>query len=54
MPSPFPGMDPYLEQSGIWNQVQIHLIVAIQRFLAGLLRPKRIVAIGMRTRFTAH
>ena len=51
MPTPFPGMDPYLEQSGIWNQVQINLIVEIQRFLAGLLRPKKIVAIGMRTRF---
>jgi len=51
MPTPFPGMDPYLEQFGIWNQVQIDLIVQTQRYLAGLLRPKKIVAIGMRTRF---
>ena len=52
MPTPFPGMDPYLEQSGIWNQIQIDLIVQIQRHLARLLRPKYVVAIGMRTFFT--
>ncbi len=52
MPTPFLGMDPCLEQSGIWNQVQIHLIVEIQRYLARLLRPKYVVAIGMRTFFT--
>lgn len=51
MPTPFPGMDPYLEQYGIWNQIQIDLIVQSQRFLARLLRPKKIVAIGLRTRF---
>lgn len=49
MPSPFPGMDPYLEQSGIWNQVHATLIVDIQRFLARRLRPRYVVAIEQRT-----
>lgn len=52
MPAPFLGMDPYLEQYGIWNQIQIDLIVQIQYYLARLLRPKYVVAIGMRTFFT--
>jgi len=42
-------MDPYLEQTGIWNQVHTSLIVAIQRFLARRLRPKYIVTIEQRT-----
>ena len=29
MQNPFPGMNPYLEQPGIWNQVHSRLIVAI-------------------------
>jgi len=49
MPTPFPGMDPYLEQSGIWNQIHTSLIVEIQRFLARLLRPKYVVAIEQRS-----
>lgn len=49
MPTPFPGMDPYLEQSGIWNQIHASLIVDIQRFLARRLRPKYIVAIEQRS-----
>jgi hypothetical protein len=39
MPSPFPGMDPYLEQND-WVSVHVHLGVEIARFLAPLLRPK--------------
>ena len=39
MPSPFPGMDPYLEQSD-WVSVHVHLGVEIARFLSPLLRPK--------------
>lgn len=45
MPSPFPGMDPYLEQPGIWQQVHADLIVDIRRYLAPLLRPRYHVAI---------
>lgn len=49
MPTPFPGMDPYLEQSGIWNQIHASLIVDIQRFLARHLRPRYVIAIEQRT-----
>lgn len=48
MPSPFPGMDPYLEKPGIWKQVHTNLIVDIQRHLAPLVRPKYQVAIEQR------
>ena len=36
MPSPFPGMEPYLEQTGLWSQVHTEF----RRFLTPLLRPK--------------
>ena len=39
MPSPFPGMDPYLEGS-LWTNVHTQLSVEIARQLAPLLRPK--------------
>ena len=39
MPSPFPGMDPYLEQSD-WVSVHVHLGVEIARYLSPLVRPK--------------
>jgi hypothetical protein len=42
-------MDPYLEQSGVWNQVHTTLIVDIQRFLTPLLRPRYYTAIEQRT-----
>jgi hypothetical protein len=49
MPTPFPGMDPYLERRGIWEQVHSDLIVDIRRYLMPLLRPKYHVAIEQRT-----
>ncbi len=52
MPTPFPGMDPYLEQPGIWNQVHTSLIVDIQRFLTPILRPHYHVAIEQRQYLT--
>jgi len=42
-------MDPYLEQSGIWNQIHTSLIVDIQRFLVRRLRPRYVVAIEQQT-----
>lgn len=39
MPSPFPGMDPYLE-GHLWSHVHSHLIVASSKQLQPLLRPK--------------
>ena len=45
MPTPFPGMDPYLERRGLWEEVHISLIVAIRHFLTPLLRPRYRAAI---------
>ncbi len=39
MKTPFPGMDPYLEQTGVWNQVHLDLIANIRYFLAPLVQP---------------
>ncbi|KAB8318296.1 DUF4058 family protein [Tolypothrix campylonemoides VB511288] len=39
MPSPFPGMDPYLE-AGLWPDVHNALSSKIRAFLAPQLRPK--------------
>src|SRR5262245_48221622 len=49
MPTPFPGMDPYLERRGLWEQVHADLIVDIRRFLTPLVRPHYHVAIEQRT-----
>jgi hypothetical protein len=40
MPSPFPGMDPYLEDPGLWPDVHHGLISEIQAALNRQLRPK--------------
>jgi hypothetical protein len=52
MSTPFVGMDPYLEQPGLWVQVHGSLNVDIQRFLTPLLRPRYNVAIEQRTYLT--
>lgn len=49
MPTPFPGMDPYLERRGLWEEVHNDLITNIRRFLIPLLRPRYRVAIERRT-----
>ena len=49
MPTPFPGMDPYLERRGLWEEIHTNLIVAIQHYLTPLLRPKYRVAVEQRT-----
>jgi len=41
MPTPFPGMDPYLERPDLWPHVHNRLIVAIADDLAPRLRPRR-------------
>lgn len=40
MPSPFPGINPYLELPLFWSQVHTHLIVAIADYMNPILRPK--------------
>ncbi|HID51529.1 MAG TPA: DUF4058 family protein, partial [Anaerolineae bacterium] len=46
MPSPFPGMDPYLEDRAIWPDVHATLITYIREVLQPQLRPKYIARIG--------
>lgn len=40
MPSPFPGMDPYLERPSLWPDVHAELISGIRASLMPRLRPK--------------
>lgn len=49
MPSPFPGMNPYLEHPEIWRGFHTRLMVAIADSLIPQLRPKYWVAIKERT-----
>ncbi|GET38045.1 DUF4058 family protein [Microseira wollei] len=49
MPSPFPGVDPYLEHPDFWSELHNRLIVAIAIALAPSLRPKYHVVIDKRT-----
>jgi Protein of unknown function (DUF4058) len=48
MPSPFPGVDPYLENAEFWSEVHHRLITAIAIALGPALRPKYRVAIEKR------
>ena len=48
MPSPFPGMNPYLEHPSLWSGVHHRLITAIANDLAPQIRPKYIVAVEER------
>jgi Protein of unknown function (DUF4058) len=52
MPSPFPGMDPYLENSEFWSAVYSRLIVAIADDLVDHLSEKYRVEIEKRTYFS--
>ncbi len=45
MPSPFPGMDPYLEAPHIWEDFHASLSIEIQRQLAPSLRPRYFAAL---------
>ncbi|MEM9924925.1 MAG: DUF4058 family protein [Cyanobacteria bacterium P01_D01_bin.50] len=48
MNSPFPGMNPYLENPALWQKIHKRLIVAIADSLSPQLRPKYIVDIEER------
>jgi hypothetical protein len=45
MPSPFPGMDPYLEQETIWHDFHERFLPAAAAFLAAQVLPRYIVLI---------
>ncbi|MCW5849938.1 MAG: DUF4058 family protein [Anaerolineae bacterium] len=49
MPTPFPGMDPYLERPSLWTNVHTSLIIALRDDLAPRLRPKYYVAVEERS-----
>lgn len=49
MPSPFPGMDPYLEAPTLWPEVHSRLIVGMADILGPALLPDYYVAIEQRT-----
>ncbi|MGD1716830.1 DUF4058 family protein [Dapis sp. BLCC M172] len=48
MPSPFPGMDPYLEHPDLWPGLHHRLIVRIADLLSPQLRPKYFVSVEVR------
>lgn len=53
MPSPFPGMDPYLEHPELWPDVHLGLIAAIRTELAPRLTPRFTVSVEERTYIAA-
>ena len=48
MPSPFPGMDPYLEEPGLWPDVHTRIMTRVSDVLTEVLRPKYYVRIEER------
>ncbi|MFN5725293.1 MAG: DUF4058 family protein [Pseudanabaena sp.] len=49
MPSPFPGMNPYLENHELWSAVHSRLIVAIADVLADTISQDYRIEIEKRT-----
>ncbi len=48
MPTPFPGMDPYLEHPQLWADVHARLIAAVGNVLAPRLSPRYVVSVEER------
>ena len=48
MPTPFPGMDPYLEHPALWKEVHTGLSVAIADALGPQIRPRYRVSVERR------
>jgi Protein of unknown function (DUF4058) len=53
MPSPFPGMDPYLEASHIWEDLHARLANEISDQLTPRLRPRYVAALTPRVTYEA-
>src|SRR5215207_7120046 len=49
MPSPFPGMDPYLEDPDLWPDVHAELITDVRHHLTPKLLPKYVARVEQRT-----
>ena len=45
MPSPFPGMNPYLEQEDAWHDFHEQFIPSVATLLGAQLRPRYIVKV---------
>ena len=54
MPTPFPGMDPYLECPSMWPGVHNALMAAIQLDLAPRVRPRYYVSLEERVYFSEN
>lgn len=48
MPSPFPGMNPYLERSGVWETFHLQLLAVAQQQLVAQIDPRYVVTVGTR------
>jgi hypothetical protein len=53
MPSPFPGMDPYLENPSTWPDLHQRLIAYSAEALQSQIRPKYIARIGERVELSS-
>src|SRR5690348_12693016 len=49
MPSPFPGMDPFIEACGLWEDFHPKLISEIERTLAVMVPERYFVGLGTRS-----
>ena len=55
MPSPFPGMDPYLEQASYWPEFHSHLMNTLfQAVVPGLLEQYGVRAVQVPEKVGAH
>lgn len=48
MPSPFPGMNPYLEQNDTWEDFHQNFITQAQHVLSGQVGPNYLIKIEVR------
>jgi hypothetical protein len=53
MPSPFPGMNPYLEHPALWAGIHHRLITAIANDLAPKIRPLNFIGLICKKLFLA-
>lgn len=51
MPSPFPGMDPYLEAPNLWEDFHQNLAIQIQHQLAPQIRPRYVARVERRVSY---
>jgi hypothetical protein len=49
MQSPFPGMDPYIEAAGLWEDFHHNLITEIQGAISAVLPERYVILAGERS-----